>query len=67
MMASIVLLGLIYSICEVYLDDIIIYADGHIQFCERLVILFQRLEEKNISLKAAKLRLGVKVVEYVGM
>ena len=52
MMASIVLLGLIYSICEVYLDDIIIYADGHIQFCERLEILFQRLEDKNISLKA---------------
>ena len=66
MMASIVLLGLIYSICEVYLGDIIIYSDGHIQLCERLETLFQRLEDKNISLNAAKLRLSVKVVEYVG-
>jgi transposase InsO family protein len=66
MMASVVLLGLIYNICEVYLDDIIIYANGHQQFCERLEAVFQRLEEKNISLKAAKLKLGVKKVEYVG-
>ena len=66
MMASVVLLGLIYSICEVYLDEIIIYAHGHKQFYERLERLFQRLEDKNILLKAAKVRLGVKVVEYVG-
>ena len=28
--------------------------------------IFQHLEEKNISLKAAKLKLGMKKVEYVG-
>jgi hypothetical protein len=66
MMASIVLLGLIYQICEVYLDDIIVYGNGFDQFCERLEILFQRLENKNISLKAAKLKLNVRIVEYVG-
>jgi putative transposase len=66
MMASVVLLGLIYHICEVYLDDIIIYANGHKQFCERLEIVFQRLRDKKISLKAAKIKLGLSKVEYVG-
>ena len=58
MMASRVL-GLIYQICEVYLDDIIVYGNGFEQSCERLQILFQRPEEKNISLEAAKLKLNV--------
>ena len=49
-----------------YPDDIIVYATGLLQFCERLETIFQRLEEKNISLKAAKLKLGMKKVEYVG-
>ena len=66
MMASIVLLGLIYFICEVYLDDIIVYGTGHEQFCTRLEQIFQRLEEKNISLKPSKVKLGMKKVEYVG-
>ena len=66
MMASVVLAGLIYRICEVYLDDIIIYGNGHREFCERLDKLFQRLREKNISLKAAKIKLGLHKVEYVG-
>jgi hypothetical protein len=66
MMASVVLAGLIYRICEVYLDDIIIYGNGHDEFCERLEIVFQRLEDKGVSLKAAKLKLGLSKVEYVG-
>ena len=36
MMASVVLIGLIYFVCEVYLDDIIVYANGHEQFCEHI-------------------------------
>ena len=36
MMAKIVLLGLIYHICEVYFDDIIVYGKGFEEFCERL-------------------------------
>ena len=62
MMASLVLLGLTYQICEVYLDDIIVYGNGF----EQLEILFQRLEEKYIPLKAAKLKLNVQIVQYVG-
>ena len=55
-----------YQICEVYLDDIIVYGNGFDQFCKRLEFFFQRLEEKNTSLIAAKLKLNVQIVEYVG-
>ena len=65
-MASVVLKGLIYRTCEVYLDDIIVFGNGHEEFCERLDEIFERLEQFNISLKAAKLKLGVNTVEYVG-
>ena len=49
MMASIVLLGLIYQICEEYLDDIIVYGNGFNQFCERLEILFQHFSFSHLS------------------
>ena len=62
-MASIVLLGLIYQICEVCLDDIIVYSKGFEEFGKRLETFFQHLEKKNILLKAAKLKLNVKLVE----
>ena len=65
-MASDVLRGLIYRTCEVYLNDIIVFGNGHEEFCQRLDEIFERLEEFNISLKAAKLKLGVNKVEYVG-
>ena len=66
MMASVVLLGLIYNICEIYLDDCIVHAKGNEQFLERLEIVFKRFSEKNIKLKASKCKFGLKQVEYVG-
>jgi drug/metabolite transporter (DMT)-like permease len=36
MMASIVLAGLIYFICEMYLDDCIVHGAGNDQFLQRL-------------------------------
>lgn len=66
MMASVVLLGLLYMICEMYIDDCIIYGAGSKQFLERVEILFQRFSEKNIKLKAVKCKFGLPIVEYVG-
>jgi hypothetical protein len=40
-MATAVLFGLSYIICEMYLDDCIVYADGNAQFLEILEILFR--------------------------
>jgi hypothetical protein len=45
MMASVVLIGLI---CEMYIDDCILYARGNKQFLQRLEILFKRFQDKNI-------------------
>ena len=65
-MATGVLFGLLYTICEMYLDDCIVYATGTDQFCERLEKLFIRFDEKHIFLKAVKCKLGMSEVEYVG-
>jgi hypothetical protein len=51
MMASIVLNGLIYFMCEMYIDDCVLYAKGNKEFLERLEILFKRFQVKNIYLK----------------
>ena len=66
MMASIVLLGLIYNICEMYLDDCIVHAKGSDEFLQRLEIVFKRFSDKNIKLKASKCKFGLKLIEYVG-
>ena len=40
-MASVVLLGLIYLICEMYVDDCIVHGRGNTQFLERLEEVFK--------------------------
>ena len=66
MMASIVLAGLIYMICEMYLDDCIVYGKGSDEFLTRLEQVFKRFKERNIFLKASKCKFGLSTVEYVG-
>lgn len=52
MMATIVLIGLIYISCEIYLDDCIVYAKGNKQFLERLRKVFERFRLRRLYLKA---------------
>ena len=66
MMASVILIGLICFVCEVYLDDIIVFADSPTQFIERLRMVFTRFRLKNICLKASKCKFGLSKIEYVG-
>jgi hypothetical protein len=65
-MASVVLAGLIYYICEMYLDDCIVHGKGNDQFLERLELVFQRFSKHNILLQPKKCKFGMKVIEYVG-
>ena len=65
-MATCVLAGMLYIICEMYLDDCIVYATGTNEFCERLEKIFIRFDDKHIFLKAIKCKLGMAEVEYVG-
>ena len=51
MMASVVLIGLIYFICEMYLDDCIVHGAGEDQFCDRLEQVLARFKKHLIVLK----------------
>lgn len=66
MMSTIVLRTLMYNICEMYLDDCIVYATTGEEFCERLEKVFIRFQETHIFLKASKCKFGMSQVQYVG-
>jgi hypothetical protein len=66
MMATVVLTGLIYMICELYLDDVIVFGTGNDQFLERLEQVFHRFSVKHIFLQPKKCKFGLKRVEYCG-
>ena len=65
-MATTVLGGLIYCICEMYIDDCIVYAKGSAEFLVRLEQVFQRFRFRKCYLKASKCKFGLSRVEYVG-
>ena len=65
-MVSTVLPGLVHSICEVYLDDICIYAKTIDEFCTNLTRVLERFKKHNITLNPDKCRFGMREVEYVG-
>jgi Reverse transcriptase (RNA-dependent DNA polymerase) len=59
-MATIVLAGLIYMICEMYIDDCIVYGS------DRLRQVFMRFRQHHLLLKASKCHFGYSEIEYVG-
>jgi cleavage and polyadenylation specificity factor subunit 1 len=65
-MALEVLVGLIYIILELYLDDIIVFADTEEQFLERLEAVYIRLKSKRITLNPKKCEFGLSEIEFVG-
>ena len=66
MMATIVLNGLIFICCEMYLDDCIVFAPGQDEFLERLERVFRRFRCFGLLLKAKKCRFGMSQIDYVG-
>lgn len=65
-MATEVFPDLINMILQVYLDDIITWADSIEELIERLKIIFARFSKFNITLNPEKCRFGMAEVEYVG-
>lgn len=65
-MATIVLVGLIYKICELYIDDILVHAENEDEFCDNLTQVLERCRKYNIKLNPLKCQLGLEEVEYVG-
>ena len=65
-MQSEVLQGLMYEICELYIDDIIIFADSEDEMARRLDIILQRLQEHTLTVNPEKCAFGLESVEFVG-
>ena len=65
-MQNTVLRDLVQKICEVYLDDIIVFAKTPQELNQRLEVVFQRLALFGITLNPSKVRIGMTEVEYVG-
>jgi len=58
--------GLVQDICELYLDDLIVYASTDDECIANLETVFTRCVEKNLTLHPDKCRFGLSEVEYVG-
>jgi hypothetical protein len=54
MMAEYVLHGLIYIICELYIDDLLIYGRTEENFFRNVETVFEKLREFNVTLKPKK-------------
>ncbi len=65
-MASKVLVGMLYSIVELYFDDILVYASNEGEFIVRLRSGFDRFRQYNITLNPKKCSFGLEEVEFVG-
>mmetsp|Transcript_7130 Transcript_7130/g.7480 ORF Transcript_7130/g.7480 Transcript_7130/m.7480 type:complete len:1037 (-) Transcript_7130:831-3941(-) len=65
-MSKQVLQGLIYNSCEVYLDDIIIYADTEEELHQRFQVILERLRKFNIVINPDKCCYGLKEMKFLG-
>ncbi len=54
-MAMTVLAGLVYIICEVYVDDILVHAEDKEQFIERLRLIFERFRRYRVTINPDKI------------
>ena len=65
-MATAVLTGLIYMICEMYIDDCTVFGDTNIEFVSSLKLIFERFRKHNLYIKASKCFFGYSELEFVG-
>ena len=65
-LSTVVLIGLIYVVCELYIDDLIVYAKDADAFIDNLEKVFIALRKHKITLNPDKCRFGLTSVEYVG-
>ena len=63
---QIVLAGLLYLICEQWIDDLVIHGDKDDEFLKNLHKLFLRFRQYQCVLKLTKCKLDKSQTEYVG-
>jgi len=61
-----VLSGLISSICETYIDDILFWGSSEEEYLSHLKTIFIRSSDKRITLNPNECKLGLEEVEYTG-
>jgi hypothetical protein len=66
MMAAVVLAGIIYILCEVYIDDVIVHGPSEDGFIDNLKQVFDRFRKFRVTLNPRKCRLGLDRIEFVG-
>ena len=64
--AGVVLSGLIYIICDLYIDDCIVHGKNKDDFLLNLRKVFDRFRKHKIVLKPKKCKFGLTTIEYVG-
>ena len=65
-MASVVLAGLVYIICEIYIDDVLIHGRSEEDFLANLRKVLDRLRAFNVAANQKKTKLRLSEVEYGG-
>ena len=65
-MAEEVLAGLVQHVCELYIDDCIIYADSEKELLKRIRTILQRCRDFNIIINPEKCVIGVTEIEILG-
>ena len=63
---DLVLAGLTWETCLVYIDDVIVFSTSFVQHVERLSTVFQRLCSAGLKLKPSKCRLFQRKVSFLG-
>ena len=61
-----VLDGLMYKVCELYIDDVIIFASTAEEMVENLRKVLKRLSDFNITVSSDKCSFGLEEIEFVG-
>ena len=64
--ATHVLGGLLYHICELYIDDLLVWGRTFEEFSKRLETVFKRLREYGITINPEKAKLLMNKVQFVG-
>ena len=66
LMCTKVLVGMIYLICEVYLDDILHWGQDIDSYCKNLRTILHRIQQHALTLNPTKCKFGLTSVTYVG-
>ena len=65
-MATVVLAGLMYTCCELYIDDLLIHDRTFEGYIDKLDRVFKQLRHHNITVNPTKCEFGLREVEFVG-